>query len=415
MDQDSPPSSCDTHMLNPSDISNPRFRFRLRQYPLVHRPARWVNLTLRPSVRNMAARALRKIIPASSTFGQPRGLFSEYQLLCDDPSAIKGGIILTDQGSPSLPSDSIILRCKRNQHLEQPWPVFWSQHRNARMIGPSLIHLNQCGEMSIEAAYGLKRIQNEPGWYYFAVKRPLEISGTWTSVMGQWMRNDMKSPYAHWLLDALPRLALLKHFPAGTGILVPPQLLKAQVESLQLLGVWERCRKTPEQHLLVEDFYFSSPPSMIVCYSPYAVEFLHSAFLPKAAHAGPTPKRFFVRRTSYGRNMSNEREVLEFFERIGWTVIDTAALSFVEQIRWFAGAEAVCAIHGSGSANMVWCSPGCTFIELFPAGYLAGDQEWIAQCVKVDYHFMIFPSDYKLDALVNLAQLKEKLSELKLI
>jgi hypothetical protein len=366
-------------------------------------------------VENVAARALRTIVSPASTFGPPQGLFSEYQLLCEDPPAIKGGIILIDQGSPSLPSDSLILRCKRRQHLEQPWPIFWSQHRNARLMGPSLIHLNRYGEMSIEAAYGLKRIQNEPGWYYFGLKRPLKLSGAWTSVIGQWLRNDMRSPYAHWLLDALPRLALLKHFPADTGILVPPHLFKSQAESLQLLGVWERCRKTPEQHLLVEDFYFSSPPSMIVCYSPYAVEFLRSTILPRAADAAPTPRRFFVRRTSEGRNIVNEREVLAFFERIGWTVIDTAALSFVEQINWFAGAEAVCAIHGSGAANMVWCSPGCKFLELFPADYLAGDQEWIAQCVNADYHFMIFPSDYNRNALVNLAEVKDTLSILQLI
>jgi Glycosyltransferase 61 len=393
----------------------PGLRLRLRQYPLVHRPARWVNRSLRPAVGKLAARALRRIIPGVPTRGRPRGLFSECALLSGNPPTIEGGIVLTDQGCPALPSDSIILRCGRNQHREQPWPVFWSRHRNARLIGSSLIHFNARGEMSIEAAYGLKRIQNEPGWSYYTLKPPLQLQGPWTSVIGQWLRNDTANPYAHWLLDALPRLALLKHFPAETRILIPPHLFKAQAESLQLLGVENRCRKTPEQHLRVEDYWFSSPPSMIVCYSPYSVEFLRSTYLPMASNGASTPARFFVRRTSYGRNILNEREVLEYFERVGWTVIDTATLSFIEQIQWFAGAEAVCAIHGSGSANMVWCSPGCKFIELFPAGYLAGDQEWIAQCVKANYHFMIFPSDYKLDASVDLTRVNQKLRALKLI
>ena len=102
----------------------------------------------------------------------------------------------------------------------------------------------------------------------------------------------------------------------------------------------------------------------------------------------------------------NEEEVYRFFSELGWAIVDAAALSFAEQIQYFSNAEAVCAIHGSGTANMVWCKPGCKFVELFAADYLAGDQEWIAQCVEVDYSFMMFPSDHKLSAQVDVGELK---------
>lgn len=398
-------------MFEVSGLLDVNTKMRLRRIPLLHRALQGLK-RIRQAVREGVYALLRRR-PVENIFAPARGFFSEIALLRE--GKIEGRIVLEDQGSPKLHEPSIILLCRRTQHLQQPWPIFWSHHRNARLIGPSLVHLNAERALSLEAAYGERPSRADPAWYFTPREQPLHLKGCWTSLLGQWLRNDDKNWYAHWLLDALPRLALLKEFPPETRILVPPRQLRYQVESLQLLGLWDRCRPTAEQHLLIDDYYFSSPPSMIVCYSPYAVQYLRTAFLPKAANAPATPKRFFVRRTSVGRNMINEAEVLSYFQEIGWTVVDTAALSFLEQIHWFAGAEAVAAIHGSGTSNMVWCSAGCKFVELFAADYLAGDQEWIAQSVGVEYHFMIFPSDYKLDAAIDLSRVREKLREIGLL
>jgi len=74
--------------------------------------------------------------------------------------------------------------------------------------------------------------------------------------------------------------------------------------------------------------------------------------------------------------MANEAEVLEFFEKAGWTIVDLVNLSFAEQIAWFAGAEAIAGIHGSGMTNTLWSPRGCKIIELFCDQYIAGDAEW---------------------------------------
>lgn len=401
-------------MLDTRSQAIVRLRMRLRQLPLLHGPLVALK-RLGQGGHRFFFWLCRRLLPARVGFGPPRGVFSERAALQSGQSGqSEGGIILEDQGSPHLPEPSIMLLCRRTQHLQQPWPILFSHHRQARLIGPGLVHLDSQGRMSLEAAYGEKQYRDDPAWMHFTRGKPLFLPGPWTSLVSRWLPNAGKNWYAHWLLDGLPRLALLDRFPPHTGILIPPLNLRYQEESLQLLGLAGRTRKTPEQNLLVEDYYFSSPPSMIVSYSPYAVRFLRSALLPKARLSGGTPKRFFIRRTSWGRNMVNEAEVLDFFRQRGWAIVDTAELGFREQIEWFAQAEAVCAIHGSATANMVWCAPGCRFLELFAADYLAGDQEWIAQCVQVDYHFMIFPSDYKLDAQVDLGQLQRKLAELKL-
>jgi capsular polysaccharide biosynthesis protein len=223
------------------------------------------------------------------------------------------------------------------------------------------------------------------------------------------------SPYAHWLLEALPRLALIQEFPTETRILVPPHRVRYQVESLNLIGLLERSRWTKENHIMVEDYYFSAQPTMITCYSPYAVNFLRSSFLALGGGDLTGEPRVFVRRTSYWRNMVNEEEVLSFFQAKGWSVVDTAIIGFQEQIRLFAQAEAVCGIHGSGLANIVWCQPGCKVIELFADRYLGSEHEWISQCIRANYYPMVFPSDYKLSAVVDLDQVRRLLLSLRLI
>jgi len=113
--------------------------------------------------------------------------------------------------------------------------------------------------------------------------------------------------------------------------------------------------------------------------------------------------------------MVNEQQVVDFFQNVGWSIVDTAAMGFKEQVQLFAGAEAVCGIHGSGMANIAWCRAGCKVIELFADNYLAGDQEWISQCITAEYHFLIFHSDYKRSAVVDLDRLQNLLCSLRVL
>ena len=354
-------------------------------------------------------------VPRALGIGLPRGSFSALELLeKQKESGVEGRVVLRDQGSPRIPDPSLLLLCKRRQHLEQPWPIFWSRHRNARLVGASLALINDQRELCQEATYGKRRVQMDRAWQEMVFGEPVELKGPWTSLVSNWFPTDVPQPFAHWLLDALPRLGVLKEFPPETRIILPGWKARYQVEAMQLLGLAERCRWTREKHLRIEDYYFSAPTSMVVCHNPYAVQFLRSSFLSVVPRAN-TPRKFFVRRTSFGRNMVNEEEVYAFFRELGWEIVDTAALKIAEQIQWFSGAEAVCAIHGSGTANMVWCQAGCKFVELFCSDYLAGDQEWISQCVNVDYSFMIFPSDHRMNARVDLSALRTHLQSIGVI
>ncbi len=304
--------------------------------------------------------------------------------------------------------------CRRSQHLQQPFPVFWIRRKKARLIGPGLAHINDRKEVSIEAVYGRPYLKSDPADQFFIRGEPARLEGPWTSVISRWMPANRPAAYGHWLIDVLPRLAVLNEFPAQTRILVPAHRARYQVESMEMLKLSDRCRWTKETYIEVEDYYFSSAPSAIACYSPYTVQCVQKMFLPLIDRQKATPKRFFVRRTGATRNMTNEAEVLEFFEKSGWTVVDLAGLGFAEQIAWFAGAEAVAGIHGSGMTNSLWCPRGCKILELFSDQYIAGDAEWIAQCTGAEYHSLIFPSDHAVNAIVDLNRVRTTLKSAKL-
>lgn len=387
----------------------------IARIPILIIPWRWFKIQIIHRINRFLCELLRVLTWPFDSFGLARGWYSAYDLL--KSGQIEGRVILEDQGAPQAIENSIFLSSSLKQHRQQPWPIFWTHHKNARLIGSSLAEENQKKELCAEAAYSRKYYRDDPSYCYFlGFNRPLRLSGNWTSVISRWAPNSNPPAYGHWVLDVLPRLSMLDQFPPDTRILIQPYKLRYQTESLQLLGLLDRCRFTNEKHILIEDYYFSSPVSMIACYSPYSIDFLRSKFLPLSGNTGNTIKRFFVRRRGALRNIVNEEEVLSFFEEAGWAVIDTAEMSFVDQIKLFSGAEAICFIHGAAIVNAVWCSPGTKILELFAENYFAGGNlAWICQCVKAKYNYLIFPGDFNYNIKVGIGRLRKALVSLELI
>lgn len=396
-------------------LSYSRIRLRVRTLPALARPLRWLRRRFIPAIIGLAWDILRFVFAWSRRLGPVNGWYSDLELLQRGGPDVEGRIVLLNQGAPLVTPESPMVLCKRGQHLQQPFPVFWIRRRNVRLIGPDLAHINARKQLSIEAAYGRPYVGDDPAYQFFIRGEAVRLAGPWTSIVSRWMRVDKPQAYGHWLIDALPRLAVLKEFPTGTRILVPGNKARYQIESLEMLGLSNRCRWTDETLIEVEDYYFASPPSMIASYSPYTVEAVRGMLLPLKDNRKETPKRFFVRRSGTMRNMANEAEVLEFFEKAGWTIVDLVNLSFAEQIAWFAGAEAIAGIHGSGMTNTLWSPRGCKIIELFCDQYIAGDAEWIAQCTGAEHHTLIFPSDLQVNAVVDLDRVRTTLKSAGLL
>ena len=286
----------------------------------------------------------------------------------------------------------------------------WSRHSDARLAGPSLALMNDRKELAYEAVYR-RFCKRDPAWQTVRLPAAGKIPGRWTSLVSAWVPSGGVPTFSHWIMDALPRLALLPEFPPDTGILVPARLAAYQQETLRLLGLADRVRPVSSPHLIVEDYYFSSPTSQIACYNPYAVEFLRSRLLPLADRDYSGPKRFYIQRRGKTRGISNEARVTEFFRRAGWGIVDTEQLTFAQELKLFSDAEAFAGVLGSGFTNAFWCRPGCKVISFVADSWLDGWAEWICGVNRLDYHWRIFPSNHRMMAELDTGRITRMLAD----
>lgn len=388
---------------------------RLRRFPVVFTGLRVARHWLTLAVPRLFLDCWRRLFPPSFRRSLPRGTFSLLENLGQPGSGVAGRVVLHDQGSPVVADSSMMLLSKLNQHAEQPWPVFWCKQNEAWLVGPSLALRNSRGLLCAEAVYRTReRARQDAAWWHIPDRQPLRLLGRWTSVVSHWVPTNSPTNYAHWMLDALPRLAVLPEFPPDTSIIVPRNLQPFQLSTLKLMGLADRIRPTGESNIVAEEFYFSSNTTMVVCYDPYGVRFLRRQFLPCARQPRETAARIFIHREGTVRNAANLAEVEEFFRRHGWLICDLARLDFTEQIGLFASARAICGMHGAGFTNCLWCRPETKVVELFGDKYLSGCYEWLCQVVGAEHHFRVFPSDAQFNAEVDLRQVEPLLEDIGL-
>lgn len=333
--------------------------------------------------------------------GAPRGFYSGIKLI--ESGLMPGKVVVRGQQLPPLPTPSLIVSAGMNQNGRQPWPVFWMKLEKARLVGSSLATMDTNKNLMIEAVYGEEFCSHDPSFNYTFLPRPVRLEGPWTSLVGAWSEG-----FYHWLTDALPRLALLSEFPAETKILIRGPLKRYQRECLSMLGLLDGVREATEHHLLVEDYYFSSPVCMTGCTSPRSVQWLREQFLPHAS-SGATPRKFFIRREGKTRGIANQEEISVYLESLGWAVIDLEQLSFSEQVAYFSKAEAIIAEHGAGLTNLLWCSPGCRVLELCPDNFLNGCYEGIAVCNRLQHSFLVINANAKNEITIPLSVLDKQL------
>jgi hypothetical protein len=365
---------------------------------------------LKKRFRQTAPPILRKMFRT-----MPQGAVSAAQAVRD--RRMEGAVFPPLPPAPEFSADSLVRRSGLDQDGFRDWPVFWARCGKTRLYGRNLVPLDGEGRVFEEAIFGAQFFNYDDSCIFPTIGKETFLEGRWTSIASRWDNN-----YWHFLMDALPRLSMLEHFPADTGILVRGPLAGWQRELLEMLGVKARVRETTEKRLLVEDYYFASPTAMTGTWNPAAVAFLRERLLEPVIreqlmvnrhntaynsqltthkqspdnHSPITDNRtklYLKRGASWNRGILNEDEVCSFFEEQGWRVLEPEKLSVKEQIRIFSQAEAVCGLHGSALTNLLWAPPGCRVLELCADNFILGSFEWLARCLNLPHDFLVFSGD----------------------
>ena len=345
-----------------------------------------------------------RIILSGTRLGPPSGFFSVFGSLQSEGCFVR--TVMNGQALSQLPDRSLIRDAGMNQNAHQPWPIFVASMSHVRLVGSSLCPMNDRKQLMKEACYGDSYYREDPSFHQFISRSCECLSGDWTSITGRFSNG-----YFHWMMDDLPRLAVLGLMPPETRIVVRGPLRKYQRESLQLLGIEDRVYPAGSRHLLVERFHFSSPLGMTGCSNPYAVSWLRNHFSEQFQAREGLPKKLFVIRRGKTRGVLNQDELAEKLAALDWVIIDLEDLPLDRQITVFANASHIVAEHGAALTNLLWCRPGTKVLELCADNFLNGCYEGIALCVGLDHRFEIFKADRANRIHVPLNGLLELLGE----
>ncbi len=185
--------------------------------------------------------------------------------------------------------------------------------------------------------------------------------------------------YAHFVTDQLPVLYhYRRHFmDQGVRLLMPAAAASYVGQYLRLLGIADTAveyvgNEVVEVAELIHAnvFSFNSIPASV----PKLLADFQRDHLPPVD--GRKRRIFVSRRDTVVRTLLNEQSVCALLERYGFEIVVPGELSVVDQIDTFRSADWVVGVHGAALANIAYCRPGTSVIEIFPE-YTVSSHFWM--------------------------------------
>lgn len=227
---------------------------------------------------------------------------------------------------------------------------------------------------------------DHPAFLQFRNTSELEIVGPCVL-----LANPQGKVYFHWVMELLPRLDLLKQAGfdgQGATILVPSDARFVR-ETLHAAGIEQEKIVVLQTGLAyhIDNLFTTSdldPQSSITSFA----SFYQNLFLPSEA---PTriPFLYISRRSAGLRKIVGEETLIEIIRGLDGEVAVLEDLGVREQAELFRRADCIVGPHGSAFANVVFCCPGTSILELFSPAYVRVLYGRIATALDLDYWYLI--------------------------
>jgi hypothetical protein len=268
----------------------------------------------------------------------------------------------TSNSHPFLP-----VAQSRNQWL-QTQPTWIARLEGAKVFGPDVAVCTEDGHLLEGASLAWeKKIEYHPVFRSPQFRRihHLEKPAALLAVTGG-------NTYYHWLLECLPRLAMLQSL-----LRKKPELLllvngfsrRFQKDTLAYMGIpSKRCVSLEDYPALAckELWVPSYPCDMGIC-TPKITAFLRQGLFRSCDQGWP--KKIFLVRRRNGRRLLHQESICREVERLGFQSIDPEEFSVAKQASMFHAAEVILAPHGAALANIIFCRKGARVIEMFSGNY----------------------------------------------
>lgn len=177
------------------------------------------------------------------------------------------------------------------------------------------------------------------------------------------------SNYFHWFFDVLPRFFLYKKiykFTKKDFFLVPSFKKNFQRESLKFLGVKNIIQADKLNHIkakiIIATFYDTflkhneNPPYWLI------------QDLKKNFNRIKKSNKVFIYidriNLNDSRTIVNDQALKKFLLSKRFEIIDTAQLTFKEEIKKFSNAKIIIGLYGAGLTNVIFCKSKANIIEI---------------------------------------------------
>jgi capsular polysaccharide biosynthesis protein len=201
--------------------------------------------------------------------------------------------------------------------------------------------------------------------------------------------------YYHWIVDLMPRLALLKKVAGGFGdfgqILINGSSAPYEKASITQIGApLDKLRYVDGQcRFQIEKATIPSMDHSSKIVAPWKIRVLREMGDAAGVADHQTPARVYIsRKRAAVRRILNEAEFTPLLQKNGFMLVELESVSWGEQIKLFSNADVVLAPHGAALANIVFCRPKTLVAEIGTrSGYL--EFYWsLASSAALDYQFL---------------------------
>jgi len=200
---------------------------------------------------------------------------------------------------------------------------------------------------------------------------------------------SMPYNYYHWLMEALPRLAIYEQAALSIDRYYAPLNTRFQQETLDLLGIDRNRieRATRNRHVVAEQLAASSWDSPV---ARFKTDFLHRRLTSHLDGSKPPSLRIFVSRRNRGKRvLVNDNEIFAALTPLGFRRFDLETMAVADQIALFHKAECVVGPHGAGLTNIVFCRAGAKVLEINNPYRATSIFYAMAHYRKLDYHLHV--------------------------
>lgn len=195
--------------------------------------------------------------------------------------------------------------------------------------------------------------------------------------------------YYHWMLEVLARIHLIQESRIKIDqYLINHRSYPFQLETLAACGIApdKIIQAHGRLHLEAKELIVPSYvnlPNLWSCNYVRSTLLSHWPRLPEGGH-----ERLYIRRR-FSRKIVNEEEIFPLLAQYGFKSIVLEEMPLEKQVALFYNAQVVLSPHGAGLANLVFCKPGTTVIELFSPTFMEPHYWLISRLLHLDYHMIV--------------------------